>query len=654
MKLFFLCVLLLGSIPARLAASPQALVVILLPGTSLEDWRNAAAPHLHQLMQAGAVAVMNTRTAHHAGAHEQETGLSALLTLGAGSRAAGAAGMGDGFLPVQAKVPRTEVLAGDLYLRRTSLAPRPGQSVCTNWPAVVRVNADLGYDLRLGSLAETLRAQGTRVVSGGGPDADWIAADPNGAVQRVLTLHAKSGVCVIWDAGPSAAAADAVVGTAKAQIAALRGRLIVISPYANPSAYAQDERLTPVLVWGKDIPAGLLASSSTHQPGLVTNTDFAPAVASYLGIPRTEFLSLPFGFAWSEAASTHAVEQAAHLSRDAVRQARGMALLPYLALGLGLWIGAATIFASRRPLPSVLSLAPLCAVTSALFSVSDAWFWLLPVTLASAALSARYVSQSLAVKCLAGGLTLALTADMVTGNELMRDGLLGYSAIEGARYYGIGNEAMGLLLGAALVTAARLWSGSRSRQVVLIIVMGSLVLLLGLAGAKAGGVLVSLALFATFVFTVSGRRWTRRSAALLAGIVAAGMALAALGDAFLLPSSHSHIGEAVRRITAGGSGEAWDIVRRKLATEGRLAYHSAWAALLWPALLCTGYLWRHSPPHGPAEAALRPAGIVGLASCLLLNDAGVVAAALFAVVLWSDAVTQKGLPALESSSAGRP
>ena len=654
--LSFICgLLLLGSLSARVAASSQAIVVILLPGTSLEDWQNADAPHLHQLMQTGAVAVMNTRTAHLAGGHELEIGQSALLTLGAGSRAAGTAGPSSGFLPAEAQVPGIEVRAGSLYTRRTGLVPRPGQSVCTNWPAVGRANAGLGYDLRLGSLAETLSAHGIQVEAGGGADADWVAADPDGVVQRVPTLQTKPGVCVIWDAGPSAATADAVIGAAESQISAQRGRLIVLSPYPSRAAYAQDARLTPVLVWGNDVSAGLLVSPSTHRPSLVTNTDFAPAVADYFSIPRTDFRPTPFGFAWSEAASGNAAEQAARLSRDAVRQARGMALLPYLALGLGLWIVAATIFASRRPLPSVLSLAPLCAVTAALLSASAVWFWiLLPITLALAALLARCVSLNFALMCLASGLTLILMADMVTGNVLMRHGLLGYSAIEGARYYGTGNEAMGLLLGAALVTVARLWSGSRSRQFVLTMIMGMIVLLLGAAGAKAGGVLVSLAVFGTFEYTVSGRRWTSQSAALLAGIVAAGMALAAVGDAFLPPSGHSHIGEAIRRIIAGGSGEAWDIVQRKLATEGRLAYHSAWAALLWPAIVCVGYLWERTPLHGSKGAALQPAGIVGLAACLLLNDAGVVAAALFAVVLWGDAITRKSLPALEGSKAGRP
>ena len=73
------------------SASPNAVVVVLLPGTSLREWQDADAPTLHRLLQTGAASVMNTRTAHRAGKTEPETPQAALLTLAAGSRAAGTA-----------------------------------------------------------------------------------------------------------------------------------------------------------------------------------------------------------------------------------------------------------------------------------------------------------------------------------------------------------------------------------------------------------------------------------------------------------------------------------------------------------------------------------------------------------------------------------
>ena len=658
MKRFLFCFWLFAAplfavlLPPALAA-PPGLVVILLPGTSLEDWQNADAPNLHRLMQTGAIAVMNTRTAHHAGQQDRAAPEAALLTLGAGSRAAGA-GPADGFLPPSTPAAGvtlrgTVVTAGALYTRRTGLTPEPGRSVCLTWPAAAHASTGLGYDLRLGCLADTLSAAGITPESGGGPSADWVAADSRGTVRRAFRLHVAPGACIIWDAGPDAAAADPLISAAAAQCAAARSRLLVLSPYSGSAAQTQNERLTPVLLWGSGIPTGLLWSPSTRRAGLVTDTDFAPSVAACFGVPRSAFLPPPFGFAWIAQAAPNGAGHAAQISRDAVQQAQGMTLLPYLALALAVWIVAAT-FAARRLPSAAWAFVPPAVLSAALFSASAPWFWiLLPTLLALLLILARFTGPALAVW--AAAMTLALLADMTTGSHWMTRSLLGYSALEGARYYGIGNEAMGLLLGASLVAAARLWPLGKAVQALLSLLMAILVVLLGTAGAKAGGVLVSLAVIGTFGYTVSGRRWNGRTALGLGGVVAGGMALAALADT-LLPGTRSHIGEAVDRIASGGLGEAWDIVQRKLATEGHLAYHSAWAALLWLGIGCTGLLWKQATAQGP-ERALRFAGAVGTLACLLFNDAGVVAAALFVAVLWCAAVTQKSLPASEGSEAGR-
>ena len=642
MKYFLLFLVLVGGVQAAANAAAPALIVVLLPGTGLQGWQSADAPNLHHLMQTGALAVMNTRTAHVPGQRGRETPQSALLTLGAGARATGANASPSGFLPASSQAPGMNVTDGALFERRTGLRPSAQQSVCLSWPSILQANQNPGYDLRLGSLADTLAAHGIKVAAGGGPDADWIAAGNDGTVRRAAKLQVMPGLCLIWDAGPNIASADKVIGLAAAQAVSQKGRLLVLSPYAGGSDYQRNARLTPILLWGSGIPAGLIDSASTRRSGLVTNTDFAPSIADEFGIKRTELHPLPFGFAWSAQAKVGNVRAVEALNRQSVHQAQGMGLLPYLAGALGIWISVVTLLAYRRQINGFWTLAPIAALTAVLFAFSASSFWLiLPVPIALVLIVACILGADRALAILTGGITAALTLDMVTGNQLMRRGLLGYSAIEGARYYGIGNEAMGLLLGSALTVSAYVWPRQRTWQFVVIGLLAVLVLLLGSAGAKAGGVLVSLAAFGTFLHAASGHQWTLRTVAALGAVIVAGMAATALGDAFLFPGRHSHIGEAVQRIVSGGPGEALDIVRRKLAVEGRLAYHSAWAMLLWAGLFCTISLWKRTTPKNQITLALRTAGMVGVAACLLLNDAGVVAAAIFVVTLWSEAAMHK-------------
>jgi len=145
MKVLFTLLILLFAVP--IWARPGPLIVILLPGTSLQDWKTADAPNLHFLMSRGALAVMNTRTARLPGDKERETPESAVLTLGAGSRAA---------------APMTDPLSDK-----------------ASWDAALRANTHLGYDVHLGNLTDALTSAGLQMAASRSGYASWLTeADP--------------------------------------------------------------------------------------------------------------------------------------------------------------------------------------------------------------------------------------------------------------------------------------------------------------------------------------------------------------------------------------------------------------------------------------------------------------------------------------------
>jgi len=631
--------LLLG--PAAFAQTPRPpFIVILLPGTSLDEWRATGGPNLHRLMGSGALAVMNTRTARLPNDHTRETPESAALTLGTGARAAGGPEASD-FLMQSATIPGLTVSAGDLYARRTGKLPPPGRYVNVHWPALLRANERLGYRLRLGALADALAVKGISVSAGGGRFADCIATRSDGTVGRAESLTTASGPCLVWDAGTDIPAADNLIGRAAAQVARLHGRLLLLSPFAGDTEYARGERLTPVLEWGEGIPAGLLRSPSTHRAGLVVSTDFAPTVGAYYGVRREDFAVRPFGEVWTEADAPDAERSVRALEGQAVRQAGGMKVLPYLAVALAFWMIGGTALALLKRMPFVGPVVPAALLTALVFSVSflslALWSGLL---LATAAALKRRLGPRRVILALSAVLAASLVGDMLTGGRLMQRGLLGYSAIEGARYYGIGNEAMGALIGALLVVTARLWRPFGRAQGTLLVMLGVVALLLGSAGAgaKAGGLLVSLTAFGTLGVGLLGKRWSVPMALVLGVGAASALGLAAVHDAAAGPGSHSHMGEAIRRIQMGGWSEGADIMGRKLAVEGRLAFHSAWAFPLWAGLLCQAAVWRKRRGITPEARALRVAGLVGIAACVALNDAGVIAGVLCLVSLWCDSI----------------
>jgi hypothetical protein len=663
------------------------IVIVLLPGTTLSDWLGAGAPNLQGLMNTGAIAVMNTRTARMPSDKLREPPAAAVLTLAAGARAAIAAGATD-FVPANAPSSYGPC-AGELYARRMGqtvppvdgLGPTPlaqplsppGKEepddywVDADWARLLSANQGIGYQIRLGNLADALRAAGLSMVAIGSPsyptplpsrergigtggDAGWavlLAAKHDGIADVTdhwpTAAELSAGGCWVIDLGGDVPAADASIGELASAVRQSHGRMIVVSPFVNDRAYSQEDRLAPILIWGSGIAPGLLYSDSTRREGLITNVDVAPTVAAYCGATLPV---LPFGRPLTVAQAARPFSVLRDIQWSAESQRIGQRALPYCAIAIGiclLVLCASVVRSGRAGICATIPVVVILALALADSSLSFA------VILAALLLMAGAVARKRPVQTVIAWITTYLAAillvDAVRGGSLMQRSLLGYSPIEGARYYGMGNEAMGALAGALLVATAYFWprinlppsslkgrGSGRSdwRRWVLSAIMAAAIVIVGWpsSGAKAGGVIVLAGACAIFLSTVHGRRlgWREWVGAGVFGIVL--LAGIALLDASRSTGAQSHLGGAIARIAHGGPSQALDIVVRKLAVGLKLAVHSAWALPVWCGFLCLALQRRAAAAGEASEKALLDAGLAAAVICLLFNDAGAVACAL--------------------------
>src|SRR5690606_38216459 len=90
------------------------------------------------------------------------------------------------------------------------------------------------------------------------------------------------------------------------------------------------------------------------------------------------------------------------------------------------------------------------------------------------------------------GLAISLIVDQLTGARLIRDSPLGYDVISGSRFYGMGNEYMGVMI-ASICTGScamlqRLRDSSIGRVITtLIFLMGLFTMVSPRLGANVGG-----------------------------------------------------------------------------------------------------------------------------------------------------------------------
>jgi hypothetical protein len=411
--------------------------------------------------------------------------------------------------------------------------------------------------------------------------------------------------------------------------------------------------LAPIIMFAPDAEAGLLTSASTRRPGVVVNTDIAPTVLSYFGLPtppeaagrpmsrvqthkdherwlkeqvgRQDALeaSRRYVFRWLPAHVAAAMWAAAFLLALGGRAPRWARSLVRGLLVVGLAAPAAGLLAALAALPSLQATAVVIGGAVVLALVS-CW------------LTAWRVGYALPAVLVVG----VLAYDLVFGQQMLQWSPLSYSVAAGARFYGIGNELAGALLGGALVAAASLvpsrvkaWWGER---LVVALVLAGLVVMaghprLGANFGMAAGCAVGFAVFALYLWR---ERPSWRDAALVFWIAFGVVGVVVLVDVFREGSASSHVGMLAAQVRAMGWQPIWQAAARKLAMNWLLVRTSPWtdAAAAAVGLLAVVAVVR---PQAAREAAdgndwLRPAVVACVAGALgsfLLNDSGVVAAA---------------------------
>lgn len=437
--------------------------------------------------------------------------------------------------------------------------------------------------------------------------------------------------------------------------------LIVLSPY--PSSYALEKSansLCPVIVMGPRFGQGVLTSGSTRVTGAVTNTDIAPSILAWLRVPMPPALvgrpiaSRPSALPTTDLARLDKRISLQTMSQPVLRQAM-VTVIALVAIVMVLWLIVPAGHADRRRLFPTLILIP-AAMSPAMMLIAlipsesqlVTWVHLIVVTGALTAIAMLVGRRPLnALMILSLGASALLLGNLAAGASVCRFSIMGYSIPEGARYYGIGNEFMGALIGSSLVGIGLLLravrAGQRATQIALVCLLILVTMAIGspVLGANAGGAIGAMIGFGSALVATSKKPLGARK--VLGIILGIGVALAVLAslDALRGGQSQSHLGRALHGMREGGPGQIGLIVERKLAMNAFLIRVSIWSRLLGVyiagtvlALAWGGALSRLRPLPLHVGVALFGA-IGGTLGALVFNDSGIVAAATAFVYVWS-------------------
>jgi hypothetical protein len=230
------------------------------------------------------------------------------------------------------------------------------------------------------------------------------------------------------------------------------------------------------------------------------------------------------------------------------------------------------------------------------------------------------------------GLWGGLILDQLTGWNLIRFSALGYSAVAGSRYYGIGNEYMGVFLAVTIVLAHLVTETIKCKWPALVM-MGLSIIILGSPqlGINFGGTLAALVGFSFYLIKLYGLDWkTRRTLSVFSGIV---MVIGLVGwwDSLRDPNLQTHIGRFFQLVFDLNLSQMWQIFSRKAAMNYKLIIYSAWTKILLLAAVIVilnrliskklidhreGLVWEGLVITGFTAFLINDSGVVAFGTCL--------------------------------------
>lgn len=435
--------------------------------------------------------------------------------------------------------------------------------------------------------------------------------------------------------------------------------LVVLAPIQKRQTAEKNpqKQLLPLFAAGGDIPANsLLSSASTRRLGIVTSADAAASIFRHYHINNPDhvagqpiFAAAQTPFAVQQLQNMWRPVQDTYSWRPAVIISYGL----FAALLLCSMAAAGTVL-RRTGGPSSVKAASMLVWCGTAAAAAPLVFLCLPMSagfagviwmLGAAGATAAITFGLLQVRNLISRIGIlaafylgAVMGDCFTGGQLAHRSVLSYDPVVGIRFYGVGNEYMGVVVGWFLLGCGSLywlWPGGRAVCRWLVPVGG-----VGLAlffaspnyGANAGGTITAaLAAAVAAIYLLKPRKFTAWAISIL--FTAAPLIL------MLVINRHqslpTHITMADSLLQHGNLRQLQDFMLRKLEMNFRLVndYAGGVFALVGLGVLVSAagkpnrfvasFLAKH-----PAMGLFIRTAVWAALVAFVSNDSGIVAAAM--------------------------
>jgi hypothetical protein len=432
-----------------------------------------------------------------------------------------------------------------------------------------------------------------------------------------------------------------------------QAQLLLITPFPDSYSVKIGNSLTPVSYYFSST-SGIISSASTKRPGIITNLDIAPTLLQFNGLEQApSFIGAPLYTLPQDEPLKYLKTLLSNILTNYTQ--RPIILKGYVLMQILFVLSVILLILLRYnkllyrigPFLLLLTSAPLLFLLLPLLPITNLYIRSVILLLTGSLIvflleKKLLIIQRLAFLYLITALCIAV--DLLWGATLMKSSLLGYDANSGARYYGLGNEYMGALLGSSLIGASLLleslipaYPQYRKKLVILVcLTIAGLTILVAAPqwGTNVGGAISFTGSLVLLCLLLTKKRIHLKTVCLTGLCCTAAVVMLFYIDLQRPVEVQSHIGLTARLVYEQGLSSLWPIFTRKISMNIKLLHYSLWSRVFLTFLGATAFIFYKPPgllkkllsPYPYLQAGLI-AGLCGSLITLVVNDSGIVAAA---------------------------
>ncbi|WP_058485401.1 hypothetical protein [Defluviitalea phaphyphila] len=404
--------------------------------------------------------------------------------------------------------------------------------------------------------------------------------------------------------------------------------LYVFSPYDKGNT----STLTPFLFYnGKNPEHGLISSYTTRRKGIITNIDIAPTILKQLGLSNNNMISQGIKVYPNKNSFFLMMKQLDKIKY--INYFRPLMIKIYIILLISFLIIFLIIYKINNNLitkifnATLLSVlwVPIIFMINFNIKLNPVYIFLTALIILTCAILIinYFYSYKIILLITSGSILIILILDTIAKSVLQQNSFLGYDPMIGARFYGIGNEYAGVIIGNLYLFLYCIYDWTYFKKIALLFqTIVLFIFSMPFWGANVGGTISLLLGMSVFIFKYYKHKYNKVIYIFLALTI---FGLFWISIDYFFVKEKSHFAQTLYQSINGNFQVLIEILQRKFIMNIQLIKYSMWSKFLIISLIILAFYF---DINNKIIKSVGSSVIGAMIGAIIFNDSGIVMTAI--------------------------